>query len=221
MPEPDYTQIQTYMTCDPTTWNYVLRRYWLALAQLGCTDTRVREWLASIPWPQDDEDGFGDIFAAPLALQPPHQATILCAGIEVSLYAQPGIPTIEEPPAWLGLNLLIDPDRLRAQATEPYKPGVGGSLWSILLTLANEFGELGAYFTDPWQENAAWRAIVEESGDPWAFELAIFPRSLSNHFQEVPAGYQGIVLDGSFGFALANRWNMMPWDETEQNTQKK
>ena len=214
MAAPDYAQIQTYTTCDSTTWRYVLHRYWQALAGLGCTDSRVQAWLTSIPWPESDEDGFGDIFAAPLTLHPPRQQKILCAGIEVSLYAQPGIPTVEEPPAWLGLNLLFDTDHLRTDATETYRKGVGGTLWRILLELASEFGELGAYFTDPWQENAAWRSIVENSGDPWAFELAIFPRSLSNHFQEVPPGYHGTVLDGSCGCAKANRGTIMPWDET-------
>src|SRR5262249_23283304 len=133
-----------------------------------------------------------------------------------SLYTQPGVPTLEDPPTWLGLNLPLDTTRLRAHVTDAYKKGIGGALWLILRELAFTFGELGAYFTDPWHENLAWRAIVENSGDPWAFELAIFPRSLSNHFKEVPAGFQGTVLEGAFGFAQANRWQVLPWLEADQ-----
>jgi hypothetical protein len=212
----NYAQIQTYTTCNPTTWPDVLQTYWEVLAHLGCSDRRVEEWLADLFWPESDEDGFGDIFADTVVLQPARQQKLTCAGIEVSLYAEAGIPTLEDPPVWLGLNLLVDVDSLRARSTDPYHKGVGGTLWSILYELAGNFDEVGAYFTDPWQENAAWRAIVESAGDPWAFELGIFPRALAPHFQEVPPGYQGTVLDGAFGFAQANRWQILPWDEEQQ-----
>jgi hypothetical protein len=78
--------------------------------------------------------------------------------------------------------------------------------------LASTFKEMGAYLTDQWQENLTWRALVENSGDPWLFELGIFPRSLSEHFKMVPAGFEGTLVDNSFGFAPSNRWVTLPWN---------
>lgn len=210
---PTYAQIQTYVTCTPTILGDVLQRYGDALTRLGCHDPRVHAWLSTISWPLAEDDPFGDIYAAPLTLAPAEDAKLQCAGIEASLYTRPGIPTLEDPPAWLGLNILLDLARLRAHVTAAYKKDIGYTIWLILCELSQNFTELGAYFTDPWQENMAWRAIVEGTGDPWAFELGIFPRKLAMHFEEVPPGYQGTVLDGAFGFAQTNHWQTLPWEE--------
>jgi hypothetical protein len=82
--------------------------------------------------------------------------------------------------------------------------------------LAATFREVGIYFTDEWQDNRSWRAVVEDAGDPWLFDLAIFPRELAEHFKMVPAGFQGTVVERGFGFAQSNRWETLPWLEAEQ-----
>lgn len=211
---PNHLQIQTYTICNQTTFPFVLQRYWEALSQLGCTDQQVRNWLTDICWPTSDDDAHGDIYASSVTLAPVAEE-ITCAGIEVSLYIQQGVPTIEEPPSWVNFNLLLDMNQLKTDSTAVYKPGSGRILWPILSELSGTFPEIGAYFTDEWQENQTWRAIVENSGDPWAFDLAIFPRALAKHFEMVPAGFQGTVIDGGFGFAPANRWSILPWVEAE------
>ena len=210
---PNHTQVQTYAACSQDTFPPVLQCYWEVLSRLGCVNQQVRDWLTYISWPVSDDDAYGDVYAFPVTIAPAPGEEITCAGIEVSLYTQSGMPTIEEPPSWVGFNLLLDVNRLKAHSTAAYKPGSGRILWHILSELASTFSELGAYFTDEWQENLAWRAIVENTGDPWAFDLAIFPRKLAKHFEMVPAGFQGTVIDGGFGFAPANRWSILPWVE--------
>jgi hypothetical protein len=206
-------QIQTYASCTQDTFTDTLMRYHDALIRLGCTDTQVLDWLTSITWPTSDDDSFGDIYAAPVTLAPTGNEQITCAGIEVSLYAQSAIPTIEEPPSWVGFNLLFDTEQLKQEIIAPYSEEIGYTLWHILRTLASTFTELGAYLTDQWQENLTWRSLVENTGDPWVFELGIFPRSLSEHFKMVPAGFEGTLVDGSFGFAQSNRWVTLPWNK--------
>ncbi|HEY4035176.1 MAG TPA: hypothetical protein VGL94_14545 [Ktedonobacteraceae bacterium] len=212
---PNQVQVQTYTTCGQDTFPSVLQHYWEVLSRLGCTDQQVRDWLTYIPWPASEDDAYGDVYASPVTLAPVPAEEITCAGIEVSLYIQPGMPTIEEPPSWVNINLLLDIDQLKADFTPVYKPGSGRILWRILSEFSSTFPEIGVYFTDEWQENQAWRTIVENSGDPWAFDLAIFPRTLAKHFEMVPAGFQGTVIDGGFGFAPANRWSILPWVEAE------
>jgi len=206
-----YAQIQTYASCMQDTFANAVLSYRNTLARLGCTDMQVLNWLASITWPTSDDDNFGDVYAAPVTLTPANHEPITCSGIEISLYAQLAVPTIEEPPSWVGFNLLFDIQQLKQEIIAPYSAGIGSTIWHILRTLANPFKELGAYFTDEWQENLTWRSLVENTGDPWTFELGIFPRSLSEHFKMVPAGFEGTLVDGSFGFAQSNRWVVLPW----------
>jgi hypothetical protein len=204
-------QIQTYSSCRQETFTNAVRRYRDALARLGCTDTQVLDWLTSIIWPTSDDDSFGDIYAAPVTLAPTGNQPIISAGIEVSLYAESAIPAIEEPPSWIGFNLLFDTEQLKQEIISPYDIETGRTIWHILRILTSTFKELGAYLTDQWQENHTWRALVENTGDPWAFELGIFPHSLSDRFKMVPAGFEGTLVDGSFGFAQSNRWVTPPW----------
>ncbi len=215
---PSYTQIQTYATCSQGTFPSVLQHHWEALSRLGCTDQQVRDWLTHISWPVSDDDAYGDVYASSVTLAPAPAEEITFSGIEVSLYIQPGVPTIEGSASWVGLNLLLDVNHLKAHSTGVYNPGSGRILWHILSELSRTSPEIGAYFTDEWQENQAWRAIVENMGDPWAFDLAIFPRTLAKHFEMVPAGFQGTVIDGGFGFAPANRWSILPWVEAETSS---
>jgi hypothetical protein len=204
-------QAQTYASCTQDTFTDALMRYHNALTQLGCTDTRTLDWLTSITWPTSDDDSFGGIYAAPVTLAPVSNKHITSSGIEVSLYTQPAIPTIDEPPSWVGFNLLFDTQQLKQEIIAPYSAEIGFTIWHILRILASTFKELGAYLTDQWQENLTWRSLVENTGDPWSFELGIFPRSLSEHFKMVPAGFEGTLVDGCFGFAQSNRWVTLPW----------
>src|SRR5437667_2953727 len=91
-------QVQTYASCMQDTLTDTIMRYHNALTHLGCTDTQILAWLTSIAWPSSDDDSFGDIYAASVTLAPANYEPITCSGIEVSLYAQAAIPTIEEPP---------------------------------------------------------------------------------------------------------------------------
>ena len=206
-----WAQIQTYSSCMQDTFTNIIMCYRDTLMHLGCTDTQVLDWLTSITWPTSEDDSFGDIYAAPVTLAPPDCHPITCAGIEVSLYAQLAVPTIEEVPSWVSFNLPFDIQELKQEIIAPYDVKTGYTIWRILCTLSNTFKELGAYFTDQWQENLTWRSLVENTGDPWAFELGIFPRSLSEHFKMVPAGFAGTLIDGSFGVAQSNRWVTLPW----------
>lgn len=209
----EYTQIQTYATYDRDNFSELLDRYRDVLEGLGCAEEEVLEWLTDIQFPTGDDDSFGDIYAAPFVLTPRGAASIECAGLSVSLYTVSGVPSVEKQPSWLGLNLLFDSQALRPDAIEAYQAGVGATVWRIMGELATAFREVGIYFTDEWQENRAWRAIAESVGDPWFFDLAIFPRALAERFESVPAGFQGTVTETGFGFALANRWHKLPWVE--------
>ncbi|GHO86564.1 hypothetical protein [Dictyobacter formicarum] len=207
-------QIQTFASCTQATFPAVLQRFQHALRLLGSNDQQVLSWITDITWPRNDNDAFGDIYAAPLRLAPPAAPTIECAGIEVSLYTQPAIPSLEELPSWIGFNLLIESEQLQEDIPAPYTREAGESIWSILQILARDFTEVGAYFTNEWQENQVWRAIVETAGDPWVFDLGIFPRKLATHFEMVPAGFKGTLTDAGFGFAQLNRWQQLPWEQT-------
>lgn len=222
----DYAQVQTYATCNERTYAMVVSHYRLVLEQLGCTDTQVLHWLDALQWPTSEEDGFGDIYAAPFTLIPAQEdarsETIVCAGIEVTLYVNAAIPSVGELPTWVGFNLLFETETLRVNATTPYSVEVGFLFWRIVQKQAGAFRELGAYFTDEWQENQAWRAITEHVGNPWAFDLAIFPRSQAEYFAEVPAGFKGTVTPQGFGFAQTNRWQKLPWEsETDYKADMK
>ncbi|GCE11048.1 hypothetical protein [Tengunoibacter tsumagoiensis] len=100
---------------------------------------------------------------------------------------------------------------MQEEEIAPYSTEVGKTLWHFLTTLGKELFELGVYLTNEWQDNQSWRSLVEEVGDPWNFEMAIFPRKLAPFFQNVPAGFQGTVVEGGFGFAQANRFITLPW----------
>ena len=212
----DYAQVQTYATCNERTYAMVASHYRLVLEQLGCTDTQVLQWLDALQWPSAEDDGLGDIYAAPFTLVPiqgeANTKSISCAGLEVSLYTDAAIPSIGALPTWVGFNLLFETETLRTDATTPYSVEAGTLIWQIVQTQAGAFRELGAYFTDEWQENQVWRAITAHIGDPWAFDLAIFPRSQAEYFSEVPAGFKGTVTPQGFGFAQVNRWQKLPWE---------
>jgi hypothetical protein len=207
-----YAQIQTYASCKHDTFTAMISHYRATLIQLGCTDSQVLDWLAAITWPASDDEYFGDIYAAPVTLAPTNYEHLTSSGIEISLYPQLAIPTIEEPPSWIGFNLLFDTQELKQEIIAPYSAAIGATIWQILRTLTGTFKELGAYLTDQWQENLTWRSLVENSGDPWSFELGIFPRSLSEHFKMVPVGFEGTLVDNNFGFAQSNRWVTLPWN---------
>ncbi|GAC1355960.1 MAG: hypothetical protein NVS4B12_28310 [Ktedonobacteraceae bacterium] len=213
----EYAQIQTYATCNERTYAIVASHYRLVLEQLGCTDTQVLSWLDTVHWPTSDNDGLGDIYAAPFTLTPGQEEafneTIECAGIEISLYIDTAIPSTEELPSWVAFNLLFDANILREGSSAPYSAKIGPLLWRILQKQAGAFRELGAYFTDEWQENQPWRALAAQLGNPWDFDLAIFPRSKAEYFTEVPAGFKGTVTPQGFGFAQTNRWLHLPWEQ--------
>lgn len=213
---PQYAQIQTYVTCDQDSFIEIIERYRTTLQQLGCTDEKVITWLSEIQWPDIQNEEFGDIYASSFTLAPGNDGTITCAGLDIAVYGQPGVPTLEEPPTWLGLNLLFDQRNLCEQHSSIYRSGVGGSIWQIMRTIAGTMKGLGVYFTDEWQENQSWRVLAERVGDPWVFDLAIFPRSLADQFAEVPAGFQGTIVDNNFAFAQENRWRTLPWIESEK-----
>lgn len=212
----EFAQIQTYATCNERTYAIVASHYRLVLEQLGCTDTQVLEWLDNVCWPRSDDDGLGDIYAAPFTLTPVREekppATIECAGIEISLYTDAAIPSTEELPSWVGFNLLFEESMLHEHSTSPYSAKVGRVLWEILQKQAGAFRELGAYLTDGWQENQPWRALAARLGNPWDFDLAIFPRTKADYFAEVPAGFKGTVTPQGFAFAQTNRWQSLPWE---------
>jgi hypothetical protein len=206
-------QIQTYASCTQTTYSSVIERFHHALIRLGCTDQQVLDWVTDIHWPASDDDNFGDIYAAPVTLAPAGVEPLTSEGIEISLYTQPAIPSLEDLPSWVSFNFLIDTDQLHSNPTDPYTTAAGHTIWSILRILVQDFSEVGAYFTDEWQENQSWRVIVEGHGDPWIFEIGIFPRALSPHFEVIPSSFKGTLVDGNFGFAQANRWQSFPWEE--------
>ncbi|GCE26804.1 hypothetical protein KDA_22880 [Dictyobacter alpinus] len=209
-------QIQTYASCNQETFLATLQRYRQALELLGCKDQNVLDWINAISWPENDDDPFGDIYAAPVLLTPPGAPALECSGIEISLYTQPAVPSLEDLPPWIGFNLLVETEQLHEDENniEPYSSEVGQSIWQILQVLAHEFTEVGAYFTDEWQENQSWRVIIENAGDPWIFYLGIFPRRLAEHFERIPSGYLGTLVDAGFGFAQINRWQTIPWETT-------
>ncbi len=212
----EYAQIQTYATCNERTYAIVASHYRLVLEQLGCTDARVLNWLDDVRWPTSDDDGLGDIYAAPFTLAPMQEkdasATIECAGIEISLYIDAAIPSTEELPSWVGFNLLFDVSTLHEHETSPYLVEVGPLLWAILQKQGGAFRELGAYLTNGWQENQPWRALAARIGSPWDFDLAIFPRTKAEYFAEVPAGFKGTVTPQGFAFAQTNCWQQLPWE---------
>ncbi len=212
----EYAQIQTYATCSERTYTIVASHYKLVLEQLGCTDKQVLQWLDAVRWPASVDDGLGDIYAAPFTLTPLREkgfdATIECAGVEISLFIGTAVPSLQEIPAWVGFSLLFEHSALHTTPTSPYISDAGPLLWAILQKQAGAFRELGAYLTDGWQENQPWRALVANIGIPWDFDLGIFPRSQAEHFAEVPAGYKGTVTDQGFGFAQSNRWPQLPWE---------
>lgn len=212
----DYAQVQTYATCNERTYVMVASHYRLVLEQLGCTDVHVLQWLDALRWPTAEDDAPGDIYAAPFTLVPAQEEadmrSITCSGIEVSLYTDAAIPSLEDLPTWVGFNLLFETTTLRADATTPYSAEAGALLWRIVQKQAGAFRELGAYFTDAWQENQPWRSLTAHLGDPWAFDLAIFPRSKADYFAEVPVGFKGTVTPQGFGFAQTNRWQQLPWE---------
>jgi hypothetical protein len=211
---PEYAQIQTYATYTARNLQTLLQLYRTVLEQLGCTDAQVIAWLSQVEWPASEEEGFGDIYASPFSLHPVDDGEpIECAGLSISFYTQSGAPSLEDPPLWIAFNLLFDIAKIRRRAAPVYRSGVGGAVWHIMRELAESFREVGIYFTDEWQENQSWRAIAENVGDPWVFDLAIFPRELAERFKEVPPGFQGTVIEGGFGFAQENRWPVLPWDE--------
>jgi hypothetical protein len=207
-------QIQTYASCSQETFPEALQRYRQALIRMGCTDQQVLAWITTITWPLADDDNFGDIYAAPVMIVPAGTAGLECSGIEISLYTQPAIPSLEDLPSWIGFNLLIDTDQLSTDATTLFSPAAGYTIWNILQEFARTFTEVGAYFTDEWQENQAWRVIAEAVGDPWVFDLGIFPRKLAARFETIPTGFKGTVVDAGFGFAQTNRWQELPWEVT-------
>jgi hypothetical protein len=208
---PELIQIQTYMTCNPRTYISVIRKYRDTLERLGCVDQQVLAWLDQIRWPISEDDAFGDIYASSFELAPDKAETIICAGMDVSLYVRSAALRTGEQPSWVGFNLLFESETLLGEDGVTYRSDSGRIVWQIMSELASDFLELGVYLTDEWQENRAWRTLVEGVGDPWVFDLAIFPRSLSDHFEEVPTGFQGTVIERGFGFALANRWSTLPW----------
>lgn len=210
---PDPVQLQTYATCDPRTYTSVIRRFRDVLVRLGCTNPQVLTWLEQIRWPTSEDDAFGDVYPAPFLLAPSGYEEMMCAGMNISLYIQSAGLKLETEPSWVGLNLLFENEAVMTEHGTLYKPGVGATLWRIMSELAYEFFELGVYLADEWQENRVWRTLVEGVGEAWAFDLAIFPRSLSDHFSEVPAGFQGTVVERGFGFAQENRWPTLPWAE--------
>ncbi len=208
---PSQAQIQTYTTYTQATFPELLQRFRAALVRLGCEDQQVLDWVISVTLPESKDDSFGDVYASPVTLSLPGIQNIVCEDIEIALYTELAIPSVEELPTWVGFTLPIDTTELQDAPAAPYNVGAGRAIWHILLELSHTFPELGAYFTDEWQENQVWRTIVEKAGDPWVFEMGIFPRNLAQYFETVPDGYQGTVIDGAFGFAQGNRWQQLPW----------
>ncbi len=209
---PEYVQIQTYATCDRRIFHSVLQLYRETLEQrLGCNDPQLIAWFSQINWPTSEEDSFGDIYASSFELAPEKSGKITCAGMDVSLYTQLAVPVLENRPDWVGFNLLFDAASLRKDHTSIYKPEVGAIIWYIMSELGRSFREVGVYLTDERQDNLAWRALAEEVGDPWSFDLAIFPREQAERFSTVPAGFKGTMVERDFGFAQENRWATLPW----------
>ena len=169
----------------------------------------------ALTWPQTDDDSFGDIYASPFMLFPDSPKVLQCEGMDVTLYTITAVQRLEELSPWIGLNLLFDSNTLRSSPGTIYKPGVGTTLWRIMGELIASFPEIGVYLTDEWQENRTWRAIIEEHGEPWSFDLGIFPREVADHFTKVPAGFKGTVVPQGFAFAQANRWQTLPWSGTK------
>jgi hypothetical protein len=213
---PEYIQIQTYAKCNEDNFTTLLRRYRDVLRQLGCEDRGVLTWLSALSWPTTEDDMFGDICASPFTLSLDNMDDIACAGLHILVFSYSAVPSIEELPAWIGLNLLFDSETLKNDKTDRYHPGVGAILWQIMLELIATFSEMGVYLTDEWQENRTWRVLAEGEGNPWAFDLAIFPRRLSHDFEPTPPEFEGTVLEQTFGFALEKRWETLPWIEAEE-----
>jgi hypothetical protein len=207
----EYVQIQTYATCNQQTLQEVLQRYQNVIAQLGCNDPQALAWILQIEWPTFEDDILGDIYAAPFQLTPDQKQSIDCVGISISLYTRLAVPRVEEPVAWVAFNLLFDAESLRKELTSAYTKEAGSIIWLIMCELAKSFREIGVYFTDSWQDNLSWRALSEDVGDPWSFDLAIFPRTQAEHFAVVPPGFHGTIVERDFGFAQENRWITLPW----------
>lgn len=207
---PEYMQLQTYATCNENNFTALVEQFRKVLEQWTVSDQRVLSWLAEIQWPTSEDDGFGDVFASSFKLFS-DSTPIECAGIDVSLYTSSALLSADELPAWVGFNLLFDIRMLRERGIAPYKKAVGTQIWKMLNELALAFPELGAYLTDSYQDNRSWRALSEGIGDPWFFDLAIFPRRLAEQFSVVPPGFQGVVVEQGFAFAQENRWQVLPW----------
>jgi hypothetical protein len=211
----EYIQIQTYAQADAETFPEIVRRYRVIIEKFGIDDARVLEWLQSLTWPVSEEEGFGDIYASSFVLSPHSQYPIRSTGMDVTLHTITPVQSMEDIPPWVGFNLLFEEDDLRIGTSSVYKPSIGGILWRVMRELAPIFNEVGVYLTDEWQENRSWRAVAEDEGEPWSFDLAIFPRELAEHFSSVPAGFQGTVIPQGFGFAQSNRWQRLPWLEAD------
>ncbi len=207
----EHVQIQTYATCSQKTLREVLQRYRNSIANMGCNDPQALTWISQVEWPADNDDSFGDIYAAPFQLTLDQKQSIDCIGMSISFYTQVAIPSIEALPTWIGFNLIFDAQSLRKEHTSAYTTEAGVIIWHIMSELARSFREIGVYFTDSWQENLSWRVLAEDVGDPWSFDLAIFPRTQAKHFAVVPSGFQGTMVENDFCFAQENRWITLPW----------
>jgi len=210
----EYVQLQTYATYDEDDFHEQLQSFREVLERLGCKDEQLITWLTQVALPESEEENFEGIYASPFVLTPAGAQPIECAGMAIALYTQLGAPSLEDPPSWVGFDLLFDVETVREPEKKLYKASVSGTIWRIASVLAETFREVGVYLTDEWQENLSWRVIVEGVGDPWLFDLALFPRELAARFEEVPAGFQGTAIEGAFGFAQANRWQTLPWLES-------
>jgi hypothetical protein len=207
----EHVQIQTYATCTQQTLQEVLQRYQNVIAHLRCDDPQALAWISQIEWPTTDDDTFGDIYAAPFRLTTDQKQGIDCIGMSISFYTRLAVPSIETLPTWIGFNLLFDAQSLRQEHTSAYTAEAGVIIWHIMSDLAKSFREIGVYFTDSWQDNLSWRVLSEDVGDPWSFDLAIFPRTQAKHFAVVPSGFQGTLVENDFCFAQENRWVTLPW----------
>jgi hypothetical protein len=207
----EHVQIQTYATYTQQTLQEILQRYQDVIAHLGCDDPQALTWISQIEWPTGDDDSFGDIYAAPFQLTTDQKQSIDCIGMSISFYTQLAVPSIEVLPTWIGFNLLFDAQSLRKEHTSAYTAEAGVIIWHLMAVLAKSFREIGVYFTDSWQENLSWRVLSEDVGDPWSFDLAIFPRTQAKHFAVVPSGFQGTMIEQDFCFAQENRWVTLPW----------
>jgi len=210
---PEYHNIEAYADLGKHSLDDVKNNIARILTEMGCEQKILTEWLNTIQKWEYAEDGIVYSGSNGPLINFPFLGGVFQVRFVVLGWTPQVFPKLTND--WLAFELLFETDKIDDTLDLKlirYKQEAQPVIWYLLKLFAQYFPDLGAFFTDEYQDGRVWHGIAEHVSETcWDFEAAIIQIPIQDRYKPVANGYFSQISNGQLHLARKSSWEIPPW----------